>query len=175
MNDLKNVNEKSVAAVILVALSIVASFVLSPLAGPALGANSLTSNVVATVNVPATCFIDLSTNTINFGSLAPTAQYPANQLIVDTNSGGNIAANVLVDGGNWIGTNTIHTFYVTNTIWNPASSNTFTPSNDLTSTLSDTQIVAGAGLSANVFFGVQIPAGQIADTYTQTINIENSC
>lgn len=174
MKKLYTIDKVSIATLLLMSLSVAAAFVLSPLTGFVLGANSLSSNVIGTVTVPSTCFATVSPNAINFGSLAPTTQYaPANQ-VVDSNAGGNVAANIVVSGTDWT-TSGSGNFLVTNTVWNPTNTVTFTQSNDLTLLPVDTKIQMSAGGSGNIFFGVQIPSGQAVGTYTQTITIESSC
>ncbi len=173
MEKLNNVDKVSIAALLLMSISLTAAFVLSPLSGLALGANSLSSNVIGTVTVPSTCFATVSNTAINFGSLAPTAQYAPANLVVDSNAGGNVAANIVVSGTDW--TSGGNTFLVTNTVWNPTNTVTFTPSNDLTAVPVDTHIQISAGGSGNIYFGVQIPPGQAVGTYTQNIIVESSC
>lgn len=140
--------------------------------------NSVTLTVAVTANVATQCFISLSPSTINFGAINPGANVPTANEITDSDIGGNIAANVLVYGGNWIfGSNN---FGVSNTLWSPSSLGTYS-GNALTNSLVNTQIVVQAPTptqtttSNNIYFGLAIPAGTIAGTYSQNIVIENSC
>ena len=143
-------------------------------------ATAITTNTVATANVQSACFISLNTASIDFGSLDPNANVPTANQIIDTNQGGNVASNILVEGGNWIsGSNN---FLPENTLWDVSSDATYT-GNALSAipTVTDThiQIVAGTIASPNpaasIYFGVGVPAGQVAGAYTQNIVLENLC
>ena len=144
-------------------------------------AYTASNTVTASANVQGVCYISLSSNTINFGNRAPNANVPTNMLITDYDNGGNVAANILVDGTNWIYSNTT-IFGVSNTLWSPASQTTYTGTAlTLSPTLTDTGIVvpqptpSTSTTSNNIYFGLAIPAGTGAGIYTQTITIENSC
>lgn len=141
---------------------------------------AIATNTVATANVQSACFISLNTGSIDFGSLNPNANVPTANQIIDTNQGGNIAANILVEGGNWIsGSNN---FLPSNTLWDGTSDATYT-GNALSAipTATDThiQITAGSIASPNptasIYFGVGVPSGQVAGSYTQNIILENLC
>ena len=141
---------------------------------------AITTNTVATANVQSACFISLNTATIDFGSLNPNSNVPTTNQIIDTDTGGNIAANILVEGGNWIsGSNN---FLPENTLWNPTTSVSYV-GNALSAipTVTDTQIQIAAGSiaspnqAASIYFGVGVPAGQVAGAYTQNIILENLC
>ncbi len=137
-------------------------------------------NVIATANVQPACFISLSTNAIDFGSITPTNSVPTANAVSVNDPGGNIPANILVDAGNWIsGSNT---FYVSNTLWNPVTEPTYTgtPLN-LAPNLVDTLIQEPAPIIANpttsntLYFGLAVPAAQSPGLYTQNVYIENEC
>ena len=138
-----------------------------------------TSNVTANVAVESVCYISLSTNAISFGSLYPTAQHADNVIVTDSDPYGNVAANVLVSGGNWI--SGLNNFGVSNTTWSATSSNTFLITNPLSIVPSLTGItIAVPTLASNtpsnsIYFGLNVPGAIPAGTYTQTIVIENSC
>ncbi|MEM0154970.1 MAG: hypothetical protein QW814_04015 [Methanothrix sp.] len=139
------------------------------------------SNTVITANVAveSVCYISLSPNAISFGSLYPTATHADNVLVTDSDPNGNVAANVLVSGGNWI--NGTQSFGVSNTTWSATSSNTFLTTNPLTTTPTITGIsIAAPTISANtpsnsIYFGLSVPGAIPAGTYTQTITISNAC
>ncbi len=142
-------------------------------------ASSTTSNVTANVAVESVCYINLSPNAISFGSMFPTETYPDNVLVTDSDPNGNVAANVLVSGSNWVsGTNS---FGVSNTTWSATSSSTFLTTNRLSATPAITGItIAAPTTSSNtpsnsIYFGLNVPGAIPAGTYTQTITIENSC
>ena len=138
-----------------------------------------TNTVTANVAVEAVCYISLSPNAISFGSLYPTAAHADNVIVTDSDPYGNVAANVLLSGGNWIsGSNS---FGVSNTTWSAVSSNTFLTTTQLTATPVVTGItIATPTPSANspsnsIYFGLSVPGAIPAGTYTQTITISNSC
>ncbi len=140
----------------------------------AYAANS-TGNAVLTITVPLTCEISL-VQSITFGTILPGANsVTTSQNVLDTNSG-NEGAFAAVDGGNWIGTsNSLNTFGVGNTVWSAGSSVTFASANALTATAANTNVAVGSGSSANIWFGLGIPTGQAADSYTQNIVVINLC
>ena len=140
--------------------------------------NSVELTVAVTANVATQCYISLSPLTINFGTINPGANVPTANAVTDNDIGGNIAANVIVYGGNWIaGSNQ---FGVSNTLWNPTSLGTYS-GNALSNSTVNTQIVVPAPTpshttaSNSIYFGLGIPGGTVAGTYTQNIVIENSC
>ncbi len=143
---------------------------------PTVDATQYSSNVVANVIVSNTCFISASPLTPSFTALVPNS-VDANTLeVTDTDNGGNAAATLYVDGADWqYGSNTIG---VGNTVWATSSGGTGTP---LTTSLVSTGINVPApntlvtSTSANVFFGLSIPAGVTPGPYTQTITLQNSC
>jgi hypothetical protein len=136
--------------------------------------------VSLTANVQGFCSISLSSTSINFGSIAASANVPTNNLITDTDSGGNVQASVLVEGTDWTGT--AGTFGVSNTLYSSSSQSTYT-GNALTNTLITgiTGITIAAPTQSSpstnspIYFGLGVPAGAPAGAYSQTITIENSC
>jgi hypothetical protein len=166
----------SIATTMLIAIIVlIASFYFEPLATA-----TATNTVTASANVQGTCYISLSSNQINFGSISPNANVPTNMIITDSDNGGNVAANILVDGTNWIYSS--YSFGVSNTLWSASTQSTYTGTPlTLTPTLTNTNIVIPAPTqttpttSNNIYFGLAIPAGTPPGIYTQTITIENSC
>jgi hypothetical protein len=140
--------------------------------------NSVTLTVPTTANVVPFCYISLSTNTINFGSIAPGANVPTANTVVVSNPGGNAAANVLVDGTNWASSSS--SFGVSNTIWDVSSQTTYNGV-ALSNSLAITGIILAAPNTVNtitsndIYFGLGVPTATVAGTYTQNILIENSC
>jgi hypothetical protein len=139
--------------------------------------NSIPLTVPTTANVVGTCYISLPSS-ISFGSVNPGSNTDTNVIVTDNDINGNVAANVLVDGTTWVaGANS---FGVSNTVWDAASQPSFT-GNALTNALVLTPIVVPAPslgtptTSNNIYFGVGIPQGTVAGSYTQNILIENSC
>ena len=111
---LRNVAILSILAALL-AFSFSLSY-LSELVYPS-SSNQLTANV----EVPTSCFTQLSNTVISFGTqLSPSTQYGPQNAVVDTDIIGNANANILVSATNMIiATAPTHNFYITNTIWNP--------------------------------------------------------
>ncbi|MCL5404306.1 MAG: hypothetical protein M1125_00480 [Candidatus Marsarchaeota archaeon] len=143
--------------------------------------SSTANAITAKVNVQGTCYISLSPNTISFGSIPASANVPTNVLVTDSDTGGNVASKLLVEGNNWAQTtNDLVTFGVSNTLWNPTSLTVYS-GNALSNTLFDTGIIIPAPSAAqtttsnSIYFGLGIPGGTPAGTYEQTITIENSC
>ncbi len=135
------------------------------------------ATVSLTANVQGFCSISLSPTSINFGSIAASANVPTNSLITDTDSNGNAQAGVLVEGTGWSGAGT---FGVSNTLYSNSIQTAYT-GNALTSTLTLTGITIAAPTQSNpstnspIYFGLGVPAGAPAGAYSQTITIENSC
>ncbi len=141
-----------------------------------------TNFIVANVGVASTCTAVLTNTLINFGSLAPGSTLGPVNGIVDTDSAGNVDANILLSASNMINpANPADTFYITNTVWNPSYSTGLTTENAITALYpllgSDTGIVVTPGnANGNVlYFGINVPNGQAAGSYTQNIYIENNC
>jgi len=139
---------------------------------------STSNSVTITANVVGTCYISLSPNSIDFGALSPTANVPTNFGVNDIDNGGNVAASLLVYGGDWTGP---ATFGISNTTWNATSGTPFSTASHLTGTAATTGISIPAptpsdtATSNSIYFGLGIPPGTPAGTYTQIITIENSC
>ncbi|MEM3661941.1 MAG: hypothetical protein QXG73_03880 [Candidatus Micrarchaeaceae archaeon] len=132
--------------------------------------------VVASANVQSVCFISLSPNAINFGTIFANANVPTNNLITDSNPNGNAQATLFVYGGNWIGPSQ---FGVSNTLWDAAPQTTYNGI-PLSNSLNTTGIIIPASTyntigSNKIYFGLGVPGGTPAGSYTQTITIENSC
>jgi hypothetical protein len=152
--------------------------VMSYLSFPLIYPSSGSSNVNANVVVSSACFIGISPNSITFGNMAPTSAYDTNVLVTDTDNGGNVAANILLEGTTWAsGSNT---FAVGQTNYNGLSQSSYLGVS-LTTSLVDTAIqipaptVLSPSTSNTVYFGLEVPGGTTPGTYTQTITFENSC
>jgi hypothetical protein len=131
-------------------------------------ANSFT--VSATLTVPGQCYISVSPSSINFGNINPGSNTPfISNEIGDTNTGGNVNANILVEGSQW--QNGATTFAVSNTQWNPSN---VAYGRSLVNT--NIQIpYPPTSQTGNIFFGVAVPPGEPAGTYTQNVLLENLC
>ena len=161
-------------------LSILAGIIaiIGYLSFPLIYPSSGNSNVNANVVVSSACFIGLSPNSITFGNMAPTSSYNTNVLVTDTDNGGNVAANILLEGTAW--TSGSNSFVVGQTNYNGLSQSSYSGVS-LTASLVDTAIqipaptVSTPSTSNTIYFGLQVPGGTTPGTYTQTITFENSC
>jgi len=141
--------------------------------------NSVPINAIFSANVQGVCYISLNTLTINFGTVVASANVPTQFGVTDSDNGGNVAANMLVYGGNWVGPTT---FGVGNTLWNPTSSNsyigtalTLSTGNTITGIVIPAPTQSSPSTSNSIYFGLGVPGGAPSGTYTQNIIIENSC
>ena len=175
---------------ILVAVAAVTIFILGMRAYlPFAVANTSTStsNVTATANVEAVCYITLSVNSIDFGNMFPTQNTPTTQNVLDIDNGGNVAANVLFQATTWNDiSNTIVGFGASNTTYsntyNTPWASAFGDGNYLTT---NAALANGINVAAPTFqnqstnvpiyFGLAIPRAQTAGQYNQIIYVENSC
>ena len=173
---------------ILVAVAAVTIFILGMRAYlPFAVANSSTTNVVATANVEAVCYINLSVNSIDFGSLFPTDNVPTTQNVLDIDNGGNIAANVIFTATTWNDiSNTIIGFDASNTTYsntyNTPWASAFGDGNYLTTAPEPANGItvpapsfSDPSTNVPIYFGLAIPPAQTAGQYNQIIYIENSC
>ncbi|MGC8622419.1 MAG: hypothetical protein ACP5SJ_00880 [Candidatus Micrarchaeia archaeon] len=137
---------------------------------------SASNNVVANVQVGNAIYLNVVPNTINFGSLAPLGIYDANILVADYDVGGNIGANILVDGTGFV--NQSNTIGVSNTLWSPTALST-SGGTALSSTFVNTNIyisqpsLSSPSTSNSIYFGVEIPGGAAPGNYLETINFED--
>ena len=154
---------------------IIAVFAVLAIAIGAAKAYTDSDTITATVSVPSVCTVSLDTNSIDFSSVSPGADTGnTNQQVTVTNGGNTQATNTTIKGGNWSdgGTNS---FLVGNTEWS-TSAFTYGAGTNLTS--SDVAITGGdlnAGSSITLYFGVGVPSGQAAASYTQTITVTMNC
>ena len=159
---------------ILIGIVFAISYLFLPLVYPSSG----NSNVNANVIVSSACFIGLSPNSITFGNMAPTSIYDTNVIVTDTDNGGNVAANILLEGIDW--TSGSNSFVVGQTKYDQTSQSSYSGVS-LTASLVDTAVQIPAptastpSTSNTIYFGLQVPGGTTPGTYTQTITFENSC
>lgn len=110
--------------------------------------------------------------------MAPTSSYDTNVIVTDTDNGGNVASNILLEGTAW--TSGSNSFVVGQTNYNGLSQSSYSGVS-LTASLVDTAIqipaptVSTPSTSNAIYFGLQVPGGTASGTYTQTITFENSC
>lgn len=149
------------------------TYVPSPATGTMVAGNTI-SIAFSTI-----CGISLSVNAISFGTVKPGSNtVTTGNLVTDTNSGGTVQAVIWAYGGNWMLGGSFG-FGVTNTVYASKSSNTYASAALLTGISANTGIMmtasGGAYNSNSIYFGLGIPGGQAAATYTQNIIILNTC
>jgi len=153
---------------------VIAVFAILAIAIGAAKAYTDSDTITAQVTVPAICTVSLSTNSIDFGSVAPGSDTGVtNQQVTVTNGGNTQAINTTIKGGNWSdgGTNT---FPVGNTEWS-TSAFTYGSGTDLTASNVVVTNNLGAGNSITAYFGLGVPQYQTASSYNQTITITMNC
>jgi len=158
------------------------------------GSNSIyssqpSSNTLSvTVNVLPTCYISLSANSINFGTLSSGKNTTTTwNEIVDSDPGGNLEATIQVAGTNWIYTsNNAITFYVANTVYSgtntisysqafPTNSLSLYPAFEPTNIIVPAPTQSTSTTSNEIYFGLGVPGGTPQGAYTQNIIIANQC
>ncbi len=153
------------------------NIILSSVSGSTTNAITVMGNAIltATYSVPATCIPVLNTNNLitfpntQAGTSASTSN--AENIL----NAGTTTSNILVDGGNWV-SGTL-SFLQTNTLWDIVS-HAGANGNELANSVTgkDTFIPVLGNSGANVFFfGLNVPQGQAAATYVETINVMLSC
>jgi hypothetical protein len=137
-------------------------------------ANSVQSGTLTVSSSGSTCVPVLSNTLITFPSTKPGSYASTSNAETVTNSG-TATSNIMIDGGNWISTSPAAAFWVTNTLWSATSGANI--GTQLTNTITgfDTKVQVASSSSATLYFGVNIPVGQTAATYAETINVLESC
>lgn len=142
---------------------------------PSPSSGYLVAGNTTSITFPLSCYITLTPNTINFGNVNPNTNIATINSVVDSNSG-NANANMLVYGGNWLVSSTLaNGFGVSNTSYASTSGVPYSSANKLSKTATSTLLTVPASGSNTIYFGLNIPPGVAANSYTQTITIENSC
>ena len=84
-------------------------------------AQSSNTTLTANVNVGNVIYLAVANvnagNVINFGSIFPGSYHDTNVSVTDNDIGGNIGANILVEGSSWL--NASNTIGASNTFWSP--------------------------------------------------------
>ncbi|MGC8479656.1 MAG: hypothetical protein ACP5M9_03240 [Candidatus Micrarchaeia archaeon] len=182
MNFEKSKNLKAIAGVF--ASVMVTLTVLGMVFGMGYATSTSSNTIAASANVLSTCYISLSPNTIAFGGssgVIPGITTSSNE-ITDSDSNGNIAANVLVYANDWTGPSPSVSY---------AFSGTYTETNAITgsyeavpnsiSSIALTDVIIPAPTLSNpttsnsLYFELVVPGGLGPGVYSQTITIENSC
>ncbi len=168
------------AAAVVASSAILATVLNFSAVGLALAATSGTSNVLASANVIASCFISISDNQINFGNVPAGGDTSTTLNAITVNDPfGNAPANIFLSGTSWNGPLTAN-FQVTNTLWASADV-TLSSATELTNTFVDTAIQIAAPNTVVtspgnlVYFGANVPKVMPTGVYTQNIFVENQC
>ena len=140
---------------------------------------AISNTMTLTANVLGVCYTVVTPTAISFGNMYPGTTYNTNVIVTDNDVGGNVGSAMMVQGNaNWVfGSNNIG---VSNTVYNAVSQSTYL-GNALSNTFVNTNIAITAPTqatpyaSANIYFGMSVPGGTPAGTYTENIIIENSC
>ena len=158
-------------------LSVSITAIIAALGMAAFGLVFASSGTVsASASVSNSVYVSAAPSSNTFGNVYPGSTYDTNVLFVDTDNGGNIESNIMISGAGWtFGSNSIG---VSNTLWSGASQSSYTGT-ALTGTLSDTSIevlqptISAPSQSNSIYFGVNIPGGTPAGSYSQTLTFEN--
>ena len=128
------------------------------------------ATVGANLTVNTTCVITLNDTNITFGTVNPTAI--SGERLVDIKNDGNALLNATINGTNWAGPASLQV----NQTKYANTSGTYASKTSVTN-LSPVQFVFDLGLASSVteYFQVQIPAGQAAGFYNQTLYVLESC
>ncbi|MGC8687672.1 MAG: hypothetical protein ACP5RM_03165 [Candidatus Micrarchaeia archaeon] len=161
---------------VLIALGMIAIFSFAVFGIEVFATSS--GNVVANVQVGNVIYLSVSPSKIYFTGLAPGSTMTTNALnvVTDNDIGGNIAANILVEGTNLVNVSNGNSILVGNTVWSATAGSTGI---SLTSTFVNTNIfIPQPTLSIPstgnfIYFGVNIPGGTPPGNYVQTISFEN--
>ncbi len=142
---------------------------------PSSGTSAAPNTVLVSFTNTNACQISLSTSSILFGDIIASETYSTTQVVTDVNNGG-VPAYLWVYGGDWISGD--NNFGVGNTLWDVTSDDSYA-GNALTLVTSNTFVLipanTGSGGSNSIYFGLGIPTGQVAGTYTQNIVLTNVC
>jgi hypothetical protein len=154
------------------------------------GTSSPTVTASATVLTPV-CLLGVNSDTLNFGTLysgATIAPSASTGITVTNDSTTGISTGLTVSGSAWSDSGFADFFGATNTTVVLATG----PANVIYTSTSDTDnytapfalattpsgLVTNLGPSpatAGLFFGLTVPVGQAADSYTQTITVASTC
>ncbi len=147
------------------------------------GNASSSNNVIASANVGYLCDITLSNTAVTLvgtgaaGAINPGSNVITANLVVDTNTNGNLNGNLIISAnGIWYqASNPANTMLAGQTLWNPTSLSS-AAGNALTTSNTDTKISVNIGASNDIFFGLSaVPLDTGAGIYTQNVVIYNSC
>lgn len=179
-NKIKNAERAKVAIAFLIIFGIVAITSVSILyqVGMLFAAGNTFNGIGLNLVVSGVCTPTLSNALINFGTVTPGSFAPTTnaETVSDV---GSVSSNIVLYStssttGNWVSGS--FSFLVSNTVWDMASHPGSIVGNQLTNSIStDTEIFVPVGSSNNIYFGLNVPLGQAAATYTQGITVSLSC
>lgn len=144
--------------------------------GLQLYANSQAS-VTAAVSVSSSCTLQASNTAVAFPATAAGNNAPLANTVSATNNG-NIEGYIWISGTSWAtSANAAINFFVTNTIFSnaPNQNGAGYLSNSITLSAANTAILIPAIASNTLYFGVNIPAGQASNSYSQNIVLQTVC
>ena len=136
--------------------------------------NSFTANVL----VSGICYALVSPNPLSFGTMSPGTSSFTNTVVTDSDVNGNGALYVSVKGSDW--SYFSNTITVGNTLWSASSQSSYTGT-ALTTTYANTAVyvpapsITSPTSSNSIYFGMNVPSGETAGVYTQTITFNNVC
>jgi hypothetical protein len=135
------------------------------------GVNTV-NGLPACVVVPSSCVPGISNTLITFPSNV-AGGFDSTSNDENVMNYGNLASHIYVDANAW--TYLANSFAVGNTLWSATSGGNI--GTQMTGAFAgvDTSIPMKANGGNDIYFGLNIPAGQTAATYSQTINILTSC
>ncbi|MDE1828007.1 MAG: hypothetical protein KGH65_02505 [Candidatus Micrarchaeota archaeon] len=125
----------------------------------------------------SSCTLQVSNTAIAFPSTAAGNNAPLANTVSATNNG-NVEGYIWISGTSWAtSANSAINFFVTNTIFSNAPNQNAAGylANALTLSASNTAVLIPAITSNTLYFGVNIPAGQASNTYTQNIIFQTVC
>ncbi|MDE1762279.1 MAG: hypothetical protein KGH78_03760 [Candidatus Micrarchaeota archaeon] len=167
----------AVLAILAIAIAITVLSMIGPI-GVLFAAGTTFNGIGVNFIISGVCTPVLSNSLINFGSVTPGSFAPTANAETVTDSG-SVGSNIVLYStstttGNWVSGSL--SFLVSNTVWDGASHASTIVGNQLSNTITtDTQIFVPVSSSNNLFFGLNVPVGQAAGTYTQGITVSLSC
>jgi hypothetical protein len=134
---------------------------------PVVTPSPIPEQVAASVVVPEFCDMQLSDSSVSFGTPIPGTLGTEDSVTI-TMPTGNDPTTPTILGNGWTTVGGINNMLVGATVWGTSS--------HAGTTLTDAEVATaevsfGLGNSVTLYMNVNIPEGQAADTYTQTIII----
>ena len=129
------------------------------------------ATVGANLTVTTTCVLTLNDTNITFGTVSPTA-ISGERLVKFTNDG-NALLNATINGTDWDGPGAV----IMDVNQTKYANSTGTYASKTSVTFTATQFIYNLGISSPVteYFQVQVPVGQAAGFYNQTLFAFETC